>query len=164
MFETKEVIAEKRKKRFYNLLMIYWIVVPAIYFVFFLSFNAGSGQSFDDLLSENIGITLNIVTLSINLILAYVLYATDITTRKKGGISDVVLRLAIPQQLLVGNLAGAVLSFLAFNELTDNPLMTEKEEKLKKTVKIEHKKSIIILLIALNVLSLGIAYANWRIS
>lgn len=164
MFETKEVVPEKRKKRFYNILMGYWIAVPVIYFVSFLLFNAGSGRSYEELLSENLGFTLNILKLSINLVLAYVLYATDISERKKGGISDIVLKLAIPQQLMVGNIVGAIFSFLAFNELVDNPLITDEEERVNKPIKGDNKKGIMILLIGLIVLSLGIAYADWRVS
>ncbi|MBM6614445.1 hypothetical protein JTF06_06025 [Desemzia sp. RIT804] len=164
MFETKELIPDKRKKRFYNILMGYWIIVPVIYFASFFLFNAGSGQSYEELLSENLGVILNILKLSINLILAYVLYATAIPERKKGGVTDTVLKLAIPQQLLTGNIVGAIFSFLAFNELTDNPLLTEEEEKAKKPIKTENKKSIIILLVVLNVVSLGVAYVSWRMN
>lgn len=164
MFETKEVVPEKRKKRFYKVLMGYWIAVPAIYFASFLLFNAGSGHSYEELLSGNLEETLIILKLSINLILAYVLYATDISARKKGGISDIVLKIAIPQQLMVGNIVGAILSFLAFNELADEPLLTEEEERVNKPIKSENKKGITILLVVLGVLSLGIVYASWRIS
>ncbi|MER2180816.1 MAG: hypothetical protein ABS899_02030, partial [Desemzia incerta] len=92
MFETKEIIPEKRKKRFYNILMGYWIVVPVFYFLMFFLLNAGADQSFQEILSENLTATINILVLSMNLIGAYILYATEFSERKKGGISDVVLK------------------------------------------------------------------------
>lgn len=164
MFETKEVVTEKRKKRFYTILMVYWIAVPVVYFASFLLLNGGSRQSYTELLGENLAVTLNVLMLIINLILACVLYATDIPERKRGGVSDIVLKLAIPQQLIVGNMIGAILAFLAFNELVDTPLITEKEEKITKPLKVEQKSGVMILLIVLIVVSLGIAYANWRVS
>lgn len=164
MFETKEVVPDKRKKWLYNLLMIYLIAGPVIYFGSLLLLNIGSGQSYEELLSENLGVALTILKLGINLILAYVLYATQISERKKGGVADSVLKLTMPQQFITGNIIGVILSFLAFNELTDNPLITEDEMRAKKTIRDENKKGVIILLIVLNVLSLGIAYASWRMS
>lgn len=164
MFETKEIVPEKRKKRFYNIMMGYWLVVSAIYFVSFMMMQSRSGVSFEQLLSENITLTLNILTLSINLIFAYLLYATDFKERKKGGIADRILKAAILQQLLTANIIGAVLAFLALNELTENPLITEAEEKESKPLKEENKKGIMILLGVILVLSLGIAYANWKLN
>ncbi|MFL2133590.1 hypothetical protein [Desemzia sp. FAM 24101] len=164
MFETKEVVPDKRKKWLYNLLMIYLIAGPVIYFGSLLLLNIGSGQSYEELLSENLGVALTILKLAINLILAYVLYATQISERKKGGVADSVLKLTMPQQFITGNIIGVILSFLAFNELTDNPLITEDEVRAKKPIRDENKKGVIILLIVLNVLSLGIAYASWRMS
>lgn len=164
MFETKESIPEKRKKRFYNILMGYWIVVPVFYFLMFFLLNAGADQSFQEILSENLTATINILVLSMNLIGAYILYATEFSERKKGGISDIVLKFSIAQQLILGNFVGAIFSFLAFNELVENPLLTEKEQLTEKPLKAKNKKGIIILQIALIVLSLGIAIVNWRIS
>lgn len=164
MFETKEVVPEKRKKRFYNLAMGYWIVIPVLYFGSFFMIQSGSGQSYEQLLSENIGLTLNILISSINLIFAYLLYATDFSERKKDGIADVIFKAAILQQLLVANVIGAIIAFLALRELSDNPLMTEAEEKEKKPLKSENKKGVMILLGGIIVLSLGIAYVNWSMS
>lgn len=164
MFETKEVLPEKRKKRFYLLAMGYWIAVPVIYFVSFLMIQASSGLSFEQLLSENFALTLSMMISSMNLILAYVLYAMDYSERKKGGIADMVLKTAIIQQLLVSNVIGAVLAFLALRELVDHPLITETEEKEKKPITAENKKGIMILLGVIIVLSLGIAYVNWNLN
>lgn len=164
MFETKEVVPEKRKKRFYHLTMGYWIAVPVIYLISFLMIQVSSGQSFEQLLSENFTLTLSMMIASMNLILAYLLYAIDYSERKKDGIASIVFKAAILQQLLVSNIIGAVLAFLALRELSANPLITEVEVKEKKPVTNENKKGILILLGAAIVLSLGIAYVNWNLN
>lgn len=163
MFETKEVVPEKRKKRFYNAAMSYWIAIPVIYFISFLMIQSSSGQSFEQLLSGDIALTINMLTLSVHLIFAYLLYAIDFNERKKGGIADLVLKAAILQQLLVTSIIGVILALLALIELRENPMLTEAEEKESKPIKAENKKGIMILLGVIIVLSLGIAYVNWKL-
>lgn len=159
MFETKKAEVKKRKTLFYNLTMGYWIVLSLVYFG---SLNlALTHQQTEE---QGVAVIATSLMLAFNLFFAYLLYGTEVKERSREGLSGLIFKFAIVQQLIVGNIFGAVLAFFAHLELPESMSAASEDEEKSKPIKGKHKKGVLFILAAIIVLSLGIAFVNWRVS
>lgn len=152
MNEKNQVITKVRKMSFYSSLIAYWLILP-ILFSFYLAMKMlMMGIDFQTLLTQNLTVTVLLLIALLNPFSAYFLLNTTEKDRKRNQPVGFYLKAMLVQQLLVGNLVGAVLVFFSFREMPYS--QDEVDSQMKMT-------SVYILVGIQYILSLVAIFALW---
>lgn len=158
IFERKEPRAEEVQTRFYTLAKVYWTAIPLLYFFMLSSSQRGTG-GFETMVSGSPEIVIEMLGQFSNAILALLLFGIAEKERTKTGLVGFVFKIAMVQQLFIGNLFGAGIAFLAHREL---PAFTPKNSgtQEKKTI---GKAGVFMSIGLLIVISLVVGYGRWAL-
>lgn len=159
IFETKEQPKEEVRTRFYTIAKVYWVAVPLLYFFLLTSSQPESAGGIESVVSGSPEVLIEMSAQFSNVILAGLLFLIDENERTKTGNAGLVFKVAIAQQLFIGNMFGILVAILAHRELPE--FRSEKSEDDKKTV--IGKTGVLVLLGVLIVLSLVVGYGRWAI-
>lgn len=152
MNEKNQVITKVRKMSFYSSLIAYWLILP-ILFSFYLAMKMlMMGIDFQTLLTQNLTVTVLLLIALLNPFSAYFLLNTSEKDRKHNQPVGFYLKAMLVQQLLVGNLVGAVLVFFSFREMPYSQDRVDSQMKMT---------SVYILVGIQYILSLVAIFALW---
>lgn len=152
MNEKNQVITKVRKMSFYSSLIAYWLILP-ILFSFYLAMKMlMMGIDFQTLLTQNLTVTVLLLIALLNPFSAYFLLNTSGKDRKRNQPVGFYLKAMLVQQLLVGNLVGAVLVFFSFREMPYSQDGVDSQMKMT---------SVYILVGIQYILSLVAIFALW---
>ncbi|MFS7389704.1 hypothetical protein AB6884_09440 [Carnobacterium maltaromaticum] len=152
MNEKNQVITKVRKMSFYSSLIAYWLILP-ILFSFYLAMKMlMMGIDFQTLLTQNLTVTVLLLIALLNPFSAYFLLNATEKDRKRNQPVGFYLKAMLVQQLLVGNLVGAVLVFFSFREMPYSQDGVDSQMKMT---------SVYILVGIQYILSLVAIFALW---
>ncbi|WP_277630480.1 hypothetical protein [Atopococcus tabaci] len=157
-FERKAPRTEEIQTRFYTLAKVYWTGIPLLYFFMLSSAQRGTG-GFESMISDSPEIVIEMLGQFSNAILALLLFGIAEKEQTKTGLAGFVFKVAMIQQLFVGNLFGAGIAFLAHRELpTFRPENSDTQEK-----KMIEKTVVFVSIGLLIVISLVVGYGRWAL-
>ena len=113
-----------KTRTFKHLLVGYWLVAPACFYVYLLMTSSMRQVSMVDLMTNVPGITLASLLASLMLIQAVTLYFIQQISSSRDGLLGKFLTFSMIQQLFTGNIVGAILSFFYGRSLSysqENP-------------------------------------------
>lgn len=152
MNEKKSLNIKVSRLSFYSSLIAYWLILP-ILFSFYLAMKMiFMGVDFQTLLTQNINVTVLLLIALLNPFSAYFLLNSPKNERNRNQAVGFYLKAMLFQQLIVGNLVGAVLVFLSYREMPYS--QDSSDSKMKMT-------SVYILVSIQYILSLVAVFALW---
>ncbi|MBM7709422.1 hypothetical protein [Enterococcus lemanii] len=107
----------KAKPFMKHLLMGYWLVISAFFFLFLLFTSVLKGQTFTILLTSNPTYTVSLLVTCLLLMMTSLFYYVRQISNSKQGLLGKFLLFAIVQQLLLFNFPGVLLAYLSYHFL-----------------------------------------------
>lgn len=158
-FERRKVTTQNNKNNFWPFLQGYWILVPALYFIFVMPtiFQVAPNESLP------LSTITNLFYNAFNLGLGAILYVIHPKERAKVGAADGILKIAVVQQLLARNVFGLLLTVATWYKLPEviSPEAISSSENKGKYLAPKILYSLTILITVLTLLSIiGIYMLN----
>lgn len=116
------------EKRWGRMLQIYWLVVPFLLGSTLFLLALREQKSFSELLQHSPFVTASFLIASVMLLQAYIFHQLQQFSASKSGLLGTYLLFSTIQQVVVGNIPGAILCFLTRMNLSNE---MEKEHKAK---------------------------------
>lgn len=129
------------KPKFCVSLIGYWFLLPLLFVAYLLLKITIEHSGFQQLLMEDTLLTVMLLIALLTPFSAYFLFSLPKESRSKANQAGMFLKLIIAQQLLVGNLVGAILVFLTYRELpasNDTPQNKQKMSSVYTLVSIQY--------------------------
>lgn len=133
--------------RWQKLLLIYWLLIPVLFYFYLVLLTIKDQVSLNQLIQQVPGVTVGFLTTCLMLIQATMLFKISQKSVAKNGMLGRFLWFSLIQQILTGNLPGALLSFLA-----ERKLFIAKETINKKTKLFSYGGMILVGLTSLLIL------------
>lgn len=142
-----------KTRTYKHLLVGYWLVAPASFYVYLLMTSSMRQVSMVDLMTNVPGITLASLLASLMLIQAVTLYFIQQISSSRDGLLGKFLTFSMIQQLFTGNIVGAILSFFYGRSLSYSQ---ENPTSLQKGI-------VLVVCVLLSLFSLLSLFIAWRL-
>lgn len=142
----------KTKPFMKHLLMGYWLVISAFFFLFLIFTSALKGQAFTTLLTSNPTYAVSLLVSCLLLMMASLFFYIRQFSHSKQGLLGKFLLFAIVQQLLLFNFPGVLFAYLSYR-LLDNQ---DDEKTTTKQTRIVWCCAFVLLLFSLLVTFLNL--------
>lgn len=116
--------------RWQKFLLIYWIVVPVLFYFYLILLTIKDQVSLDQLIQQVPGVAVGFLITCLMLVQATILFKISQKSVAKNGILGHFLWFSLVQQVVTGNVPGALLSFLAERKLFLSKETIDKKTKL----------------------------------
>lgn len=103
--------------RWQKLLLGYWLVVPVLFYGYLVLMTVKDQVPISELIVKIPGVTVGFLITCLMLMQAVMLFTIGQNSRSKSGLLGKFLWFSLIQQVLTGNIPGAILSFLAERRL-----------------------------------------------
>lgn len=118
------------QNRWQKLLLSYWLAVPVLFYGYLVLMTLRDQVTISQLIVNIPGMTVGFLITCLMLMQAVILYAVSQSSVSKSGLLGKFLWFSLVQQILTGNIPGAILSFLAERRLYDVAEKTDGKTKL----------------------------------
>jgi len=142
-----------KKTTYKNLLIGYWLAVPACFYIYLIMTSSMKQVAATDLIINVPGVTLACLMTSLMLIQSVATYFIQQISISRDGLLGKFLSFSMLQQILTGNVVGFLLCFFY-----KRSLFSEKE-----TATTQHKIIVIIICGLLTIFSLLTLFVAWKL-